>query len=53
MRPVRLKVERRSYAARTCLGMALTREIIEAHGGHIALANREGGGLCVSLSLPD
>ncbi|MGY0504860.1 sensor histidine kinase [Luteimonas sp. e5] len=37
----------------TGLGMALTREIIEAHGGHIALANREGGGLCVSLSLPD
>ncbi|MDO5611141.1 MAG: ATP-binding protein [Pseudomonadota bacterium] len=37
----------------TGLGMALTREIIEAHGGHIALANRDGGGLCVSLSLPD
>lgn len=37
----------------TGLGMALTREIIEAHGGHIALANREGRGLCVSLSLPD
>lgn len=37
----------------TGLGMALTREIIEAHGGHVALANREGGGLCVSLSLPD
>ena len=36
----------------TGLGLALVREIIEAHGGRIGLANREGGGLCVSLVLP-
>lgn len=36
----------------TGLGLALAREIVEAHGGSISLRNREGGGLCVSLSLP-
>ncbi len=36
----------------TGLGLALTREIAEAHGGRVLLANREGGGLQVSLLLP-
>lgn len=36
----------------TGLGLALTREIIEAHGGRISLQNRPDGGLCVSLLLP-
>ncbi|HET9034430.1 MAG TPA: ATP-binding protein [Dokdonella sp.] len=34
------------------LGLALAREIAEAHDGRLQLANRAGGGLQVSLILP-
>ncbi|WP_037438842.1 sensor histidine kinase [Shewanella mangrovi] len=36
----------------TGLGLALCREIIENHGGQLAIRNRDGGGLEVSFWLP-
>ena len=36
----------------TGLGLALAREIAEAHAGRVQLANRIGGGLVVTLVLP-
>ncbi len=34
------------------LGLSLSREIVEAHGGRLALASRAGGGLVVTCSFP-
>jgi two-component system nitrogen regulation sensor histidine kinase NtrY len=39
-------------AAGTGLGLTVSREIVEAHGGRLNVSNREGGGLTVSLWLP-
>jgi two-component system nitrogen regulation sensor histidine kinase NtrY len=36
----------------TGLGLALAREITEAHGGRLRIGNREHGGLSVMLILP-
>jgi nitrogen fixation/metabolism regulation signal transduction histidine kinase len=36
----------------TGLGLALSREIVDAHGGRLRLQSREGGGVVVSCTLP-
>ncbi len=37
----------------TGLGLTLCREIIDAHGGRLSIANREGGGAVVTVWLPN
>jgi signal transduction histidine kinase len=34
------------------LGLAIAQRVIDAHAGSIAASNREGGGLCVAITLP-
>ncbi|QJE02567.1 HAMP domain-containing protein [Massilia forsythiae] len=34
------------------LGMAIAKRVVDTHGGSITAANREGGGLRVTISLP-
>jgi nitrogen fixation/metabolism regulation signal transduction histidine kinase len=36
----------------TGLGLTLCREIVDAHGGRLSIANREGGGAVVSAWMP-
>ncbi len=40
-------------AAGAGLGLTLCREVIEAHGGRLSLANRPGGGLIATLWIPE
>ena len=40
-------------ASETGLGLAITGDILNAHGGQIAVANRAEGGLCITLTWPD
>jgi len=36
----------------TGVGLAIARDVAEAHGGTLVLANRPGGGLVATVTLP-
>jgi signal transduction histidine kinase len=49
---VRLEQSRARHTGGTGLGMAIARAIARSHGGDVTLADRDGGGLRVEVSLP-
>jgi signal transduction histidine kinase len=48
----RLESSRARHTGGSGLGLAIVRAIARAEGGEVTLSAREGGGLCVCLSLP-
>jgi signal transduction histidine kinase len=48
----RLDNSRSAELGGTGLGLAIARTIARAHGGDVRLANRNGGGLRVTIALP-
>jgi signal transduction histidine kinase len=36
----------------TGLGLSIVRHLVELHGGHVAVANRTGGGAIFTVRLP-
>ena len=49
----RIDSERTKDLESTGLGLAITRELIQAHGGEIIVSSREGEGTCFTLLLPE
>lgn len=49
---VRIEISRAKHTGGTGLGLGIARNIARAHGGDLALSNRENGGLCARLTLP-
>jgi len=48
----RLEISRSRETGGTGLGLTVARSTIRAHGGDVELANRSGGGLSVTVTLP-
>jgi signal transduction histidine kinase len=48
----RVEDSRNRETGGTGLGLSIAREVAEAHGGTLTLANRDGGGLVATLTLP-
>ena len=48
----RLETSRNRGTGGTGLGLAIAQQLAQAMGGRLALANRQGGGLQATLTLP-
>ncbi|NVN93558.1 MAG: HAMP domain-containing histidine kinase [Desulfuromonadales bacterium] len=49
----RIDSERTKNLESTGLGLAITRELVQAHGGEISVSSREGDGTCFTVLLPE
>jgi len=49
----RIDTERRKRFESTGLGLAITKELIQAHGGRVAVASAVGEGTCFTVLLPE
>jgi len=49
----RIDSERTKDLESTGLGLAITRELVQAHGGEITVSSREGEGSCFTVLLPE
>ena len=49
---VRLEQSRSRETGGTGLGLSIARSVVLAHGGTLALSNRQAGGLCARVTLP-
>jgi len=49
----RIDTERTKNFESTGLGLAITKELVQAHGGEVAVASREGEGTCFTIMLPE
>ena len=49
---VRLDSSRSRGGGGTGLGLSIVAEIVAAHGGHVSISERPGGGTAVRVSLP-
>ena len=49
----RIDTERTKNFESTGLGLAITKELVQAHGGEVAVSSREGEGTCFTIMLPE